>query len=199
MAECITSAVPETENADNTKPNFTEIDIHNDVPEPKGRKQPEFRTEYCDIACRLKAAYFNDQDVAYALGVSLSTIQGWKRKYDNFKRAVEDGRREQKKRLVARAMKMAMGYSFTEKNEKLTYDKDDNVIKRETSQFDKECPGNERLLVFLLCNLDRQLDDNEWKAANKVELDDTASVTINIDGKAAKEQIKKLSGDLLHE
>lgn len=194
--------IPETESTQINPANppvseEIEVTIDNDVPETKFRHQPEYRTEYADIACRLKAADFTDQDVAYALGVSLSTIASWKYKYESFKRACEDGRREQKKRIVARAMKMALGYRYTEKNVKHSYDKDGNLTRTEESEFHKENTGNERLLVFMLINMDRQLKDNEWQASNKIEVTESKSVSINIDGKSAKEQIKRLSGDLL--
>lgn len=196
MTECVKDAVPDTASADNTSQNLTEVVVENDVPSPKGRVT-EFRTEYCDIACRLKAAYFNDQDVAYTLGCSLTTLEKWKRNYSSFKAAIEDGRREQKKRLVARAMKQACGYTYIEKNVKHIMDSDGSVLKTEESEFHKENAGDSRLLVFLLCNLDRQLGDKEWQATNKIEVEESKSVTINIDGHAAREQIKKLSGDLL--
>ena len=174
----------------------TEVLVDNDIPEPHGRHQVEYRPEYADIACRLKAAGFSDQDVAYTIGVSASTIAAWKRKHEGFKSACEDGKREQKKRIVARAMKQALGYNYTEKNIKRTYDKEGNVIRREESEFQKENPGNERLLVFLLTNIDRQLGDEEWKSVNKVEVDESRSVKITVDGKSAKEQIKRLAGEL---
>lgn len=183
----------------NTQCDVTEVVIENDVPEAHGRRTPDYKTEYADIACRLKAADFTDQDVAYTLGVSLGTIASWKRKYESFKRACEEGRREQKKRIVARAMKQALGYRYKEKNIKRSFDKDGNVTRREESVFEKENPGNERLLVFLLTNLDRQLGDDEWKSVNKVEVDESQHVKIVVDGKSAKEQIARLAGELSNE
>lgn len=202
-----TVVFPDTEKAPiNPEPSVpeneeitTEVIVDNDIPEARGRKAPDYRTEYADIACRLKAADFTDQDVAYALGVSLSTVTSWKRKYPSFKRACEDGRREQKKRIVARAMKQALGYSYKERNVKVSYDKAGNVTRREESTFEKENPGNERLLVFLLTNIDRQLGDDEWKSVNKVEVDESKSVKIVVDGKSAVDQIKKLAGELSNE
>lgn len=182
-----------------TQSEISTVVIENDVPEAHGRHTPDYKTEYADIACRLKAADFTDQDVAYALGVSLGTIASWKRRYDSFKRACEEGRREQKKRIVARAMKQALGYRFKETNTKLSYDKDGNVTRREESTFEKENPGNERLLVFLLTNIDRQLGDDEWKSVSKVEVDESQHVKIVVDGKAAQEQIQRLAGELSSE
>lgn len=192
---CDTQTVPDIVNVGATPTGLSEITIQNDVPEPKGRKC-EYKKEYADIACRLKAAYFTDEDVAYALGCSISTLNSWKKQSASFKSAIDDGRREAKKRLVARAMKQAMGYTFVEKNFKHTIDKDGKVIKSEESEFRKENPGNERLLVFLLCNIDRQLGDDEWKSVSKVEVDESRHVKIVIDSKSAKDQIDKLAGEL---
>ena len=191
--------VPETENNQSSPVVIsepTETSIVNEVPEARGRKQPEYRTEYADIACRLKAADFTDQDVAYTIGVSLNTIQGWKRRYESFKRACDEGKREQKKRIVARAMKQALGYNYVEKNVKHYYNADGSLIKTEESEFHKENPGNERLLVFLLTNIDRQLGDEDWKAVSKIEVDESRSVKITVDGKSAREQIARLAGEL---
>lgn len=190
--------IPETANTQGAPVVSEEfqVEIDNDVPEARGRKLAEYRTDYADIACRLTAAGFNEQDVAYTLGVSLNSIKYWKHKFASFKAACEDGRREQKKRIVARAMKTALGYTYTEKNIKRTFDKEGNVIRREESEFQKENPGNERLLVFLLCNIDRQLDDKEWTSVSKVEVDESRSVKIVVDGKSAREQIARLAGEL---
>jgi hypothetical protein len=193
-------AVPETESVTAPTPVISEETdriLHNDVPVPRGRKQPEYCTDFADIACRLKAADFTDQDVAYALGVSLQTVQGWKRKHPGFKRACEDGRREQKKRIIAKAMKQALGYEFTDRNVKTIYDAKGNVIKREESEFQKHNPGNERLLVFLLTNIDRQLGDKDWLSIKNIEVEETQNVKIVYGAKEARAQIEKLSGELL--
>jgi hypothetical protein len=193
-----TVMIPETENiqSDPDVISETTVTVDNDVPDPKGRKQPEYKLEYADIACRLRAADFTEQDVAYALGVSNGTIQSWKRKHESFKRALDDGRREQKKRIVARAMKAALGYNYTERNVKRSYDRNGSLIRTDESEFHKEQPGNERLLVFLLTNIDRQLGDKEWQSVNKVEVDESKHVKIVVSGKDAKEQIERLAGEL---
>lgn len=190
--------IPETVNTPATAitSDQTEIVVENDIPSAHGRHIPDYRTEYADIACRLKAADFTDQDIAYALGVSLNTINNWKKTYESFKRACDDGKREQKKRIVARAMKQALGYTFVEKNIKRTYDAGGKEIKHEESEFHKENPGNERLLVFLLTNIDRQLGDDDWKAVSKLEVDESKNVKIVVDSKSAREQIERLAGEL---
>lgn len=206
MGTCDIVTVPDTENVQHTPGDLIQgdiersseasIEIINDIPENHHRGRQDYRTEYADIACRLTAAYFTEQDVAYALGVSLSTIRSWKAKFSGFKAACEDGKRESKKRLVSRAMRQAIGYRYIEKNVKFVHDANGEVIKSETSEFHKEQPGSERMLVFLLMNLDRQLKDKEWENINKIEVDESKSVKITIDGKSAKEQIARLAGEL---
>ncbi len=197
MAECLTEIVPDTENIPHSpESSIQRVDIINDIPENHQRGRQEYRTEYADIACRLTAAYFTEQDVAYALGVSYNMLQSWKRRFPGFKSACEDGRKEAKKRVVAQLMKQALGYKTIEHNVKTIKDSNGTVLKTEVSEFHKDLPGNERLLVFLLMNLDRQLKDKEWENVNKVEVDESRSVKIVVDGKSAKEQIAKLAGEL---
>jgi hypothetical protein len=171
--------------------------VENDVPDSHKRKTKDYLPEYADIASQLVAAHFTEQDLAYAFDVSKRQIKLWKKHNPLFRQACEDGKREQKKRLVARAFKQAMGYKFTDTNTKRYYNAEGKLIKVEESSFGKENPGNERLLVFLLCNLDRQLGDDDWKSIQRIEVDENKTVRVEIDGKAAKEQIKRLAGDIL--
>jgi hypothetical protein len=178
---------------DNTTP---EVVIDNQFPENHARGRHDYQKEYSDIACRLAAAGFNEQDIAYALGISNSKLQYWKNAHPELRVACEEGRREVKKRVVAQLIKQVLGYNYTEKNIKHTYDTDGSLLKSEDSEFHKEVPGNERLLVFLLMNLDRQLKDHEWENINKVDLSESQSIKVVIDGKSARDQIAKLAGEL---
>jgi len=199
MGECDIVTVPDTANVQHTPvPDLIQntVEYINEVPENHLRGRNDYKSEYNDIACRLTAAYFTEQDVAYALGVSTSTVQSWKRKFPAFKAACEDGRRETKKRLVAQAMKQAVGYKYVEKNVKTVFDADGSVIKSETSEFHKEQPGSGNMLLFLLLNFDRQLKDAEWQSVNKVEVSDNSALKIVVDAKEARAQIQRLAGEL---
>lgn len=197
----VKETVPDTVNVQHSPDDSTqtEVVIVNDIPESHFRKHLDYRSEYADIASRLTAAHFTEDDVAYALGISKTKVRDWKNKFPGFKQACEDGRRESKKRLVAQGIKQAMGYNTIEKNVKQTLDANGKILKQEVSEFHKAMPGNERMLVFMLMNMDRQLKDQEWENINKVEVDESKNIKITIDGKAAREQIKKLSGELLDE
>jgi hypothetical protein len=206
MATCA-ATIPDTENVPHQpeisiQGNTTEdstVDVDLNIPEQRGRKSMAYNPEYANIACRLAAAGFTEQNIAYALGISLSLVRGWKARVPEFKAACETGRVEVKKLLIATGMRQALGYKYTERNIKRTMDSDGSVIKQEESEFQKEMPGNERMLVFMLMNLDRQLKDKEWENINKIEVDESKTIKINIDGKSAKEQIARLSGELLEQ
>lgn len=201
MGECDIATVPDTANVQHTPVSDliqeqSTVEIINNIPENHCRGRQDYQNEYNDIACRLTAAGFSEQDVEYTLGVSLSTIQSWKRKFPAFKAACEEGRHESKKRLVAQAMKQAIGYKYVEKNVKTVFDSDGSVLKTETSEFHKEQPGSGNMLLFLLLNFDRQLKEHDWQSVNKVEVSDSGSLKIVVDAKAAKAQIAKLAGEL---
>jgi hypothetical protein len=174
-----------------------EVTVDNDVPDTRSRQQHEYQPEYTNIAARLICADFTEQDLAYAFDVSKKTIQKWKQHYPEFKAACEDGKREQKKRLVARAMKQAVGYDFTEKNVKRIYNAEGKLVKCEESEFNRHNPGNERMLVFLLCNLDRQLGDEAWQSVKQIEVNQKTIHTHQLDAGAAREQIKALAAGLV--
>ena len=113
--------------------------------------------------------------------------------------ACVNGKQRIKKRLVAKSFLSAIGYDYKTSKIRTIRDADGNVLKEETTIFDNHQPANHNLLMFILCNVDRQLGDNEWHSKHKIEVENTKNVNIQIDGKLATEQIAKLAGRLLGE
>lgn len=163
----------------------------------RGRKKI-YRPELAKIAGRLVAAGFEEKDLGYAFGCSKHTIHTWKRKHPEFKDACSEGKRREKKKLVAQALLSAIGYDYNTCKTKTTKDKDGNVVKSEVTSFDNHQPSNDRLLMFLLCNIDHQLGDNEWASKQKLEIEQK-NINVTITGEIASEQIQKLAGKLLSE
>lgn len=149
----------------------------------------KFKKEYVEMAARLKACGFSNEDIAWAFGVSKSAINTWQNKYSQFRKALEGGREVAKGHLVAKAFMAAAGYDYVESNEK--YDKDGNL--KERSVFHKHQAPNPKLVMWLLCNLAPE----EWRSEHKitVERDDTTRVVL--DGKIASKQIDALVGKLM--
>ena len=150
-----------------------------------------FNTKYCEIAGRLKASGFSLEDVAYALGMSLSTIRTWQNKHPLFKRAIEDGKEVAKSYVLAQAFKAACGYDYEERNEKY----DAAGVLKETSVFKKEMPPNPKLIMWLLCNMDKE----HWQSEHKITVESERNINVRLDGKIASAQIEKLAGRLLDE
>lgn len=176
-------------------------------PKPDDKRFLPFHDEYCEIAARLTACGFTMKDLSYIFGCCVDTIKGWKERYPQFAEAMEDGKRQTKKQLVATGLRLATGYDYCDKNIKKTkkktgVDENGNPIYSETiieSEFHKHQPGNDRMLVFLLCNLDRQLGDTEWQSIRQIEVKKNENIHVQIDGEVASDQIAKLAGKLLNE
>ena len=161
------------------------------------KQRDGYKKYYADIACRLAACGFSLEDIAYALGTSTYRLGTWRKKYQDLEEALTSGKREVKKRVVKKMFEKVFGYNYTDKNVKTIKDKEGNVTRVEESEFIKTVDGDPRLLVFALCNLDRQLGDDEWKSIKKIEVEENHTVNVQIDGKAAREKLQQLAGGYL--
>lgn len=167
--------------------------------EPRKRRAKVYDPKFAELAGRLVAAGFEEKDLGYVFGCAKQTIKSWKKRYPEFKDSCSEGKRREKKKLVAKALLSAVGYDYTTCKTRTIKDADGNVTKVEETKFDNHQAANDRLLVFLLCNIDHQLGDNEWISKQKLEIEQNKNVTLNITGDVAAEQISKLAGKLLEE
>lgn len=155
-----------------------------------------FSYDYVEVAARLKAAGFTDADVAYALNRSPSTIGVWKKKYPQFRKAMEEGKSIAVNYLVAQGMRAAAGYDYTESNEKYTIKTDEDGVEHTVcvgkSVYNKHQSPDAKLLMFLLSNL----SPDKWRISHKIDIREDKRVNIQIDGKIVSEQIDKLAGAL---
>jgi len=149
----------------------------------------KFKKEYVEMAARLKACGFSNEDIAWAFGVSKSAITSWQNKYSQFRKAIEEGRDVAKGHLVAKAFMAACGYDYVESNEK--YDAEGNLVGR--SVFNKQQPPNPKLVMWLLCNL----DPDNWRSEHKITVEHDDTTRVVLDGKIASKQIDALAGKLL--
>lgn len=148
-----------------------------------------FNFTHVEIAARLKAAGFSNEDIGYAFGLSKSTIQTWIKKYPQFERAINEGKEVAKNHIVAKAFRTAAGYEYEESNEK--YDKEGNL--KERSVFKKHQPPNPKIIMWLLCNL----EPDRWKSEHKILVEQDKQVIVRLDGNVASKQIEALAGKLL--
>ena len=170
-----------------------------DERKPQGYWTDKYRSEYNEIASRLIGSGFSENDLAYTFDVPASAIKGWKRSFPSFKKACNDGKTGQLKRLAASGMREATGYDWMSEKTKTEYDADGNVVKVEKQDIPMHQAGNATLATFMMCNLSRQLklnDEEAYNAKQKVEVENR-NLNINITAELIGEQIDMLAGKLL--
>ena len=166
---------------------------------PQGHWTSKYKPEYDDIASRLVGSGFNEHDLAHTFDVPASAIKGWKRSFPSFKKACNDGKKGQLKRLASNSLREAMGYDWMTKKTKTTYNADGSVGEVEVQEIPMHQAGNATLATFMMCNLSNQLrldDDEAFKAKQKVEVENK-NLSINITAELVGEQIDRLAGKLL--
>jgi len=179
--------------------------IIRDTPRPKTTRRPygywvaKYKPEYAEIASRMVASDFTEDDLAYMLGISVQGIKAWKHAFPQFKTACTDGKHNQVKRLVAKSMLEAAGYDYKTKKTRIIKDAEGNITKTEETEFDNHQAANNNLLIFLLCNLSSQLglgNEENWKSRQKLEIENK-NLNVTITGELVGEQIERLAGRLL--
>lgn len=175
-----------------------------DERKPQGYWTGMYREEYDDIASRLVGSGFNEQNLADTFGVPKSAIKGWKRSFPSFKRACNDGKRGQLKRLAASSFREATGYDWTAVKTKTTYtvDADGNKVVSgiEEQKIPMHQAGNASLATFMMCNISNQLklvDEEAFKSKQKVEVENK-NLNVTISAELVGEQIDRLAGHLLN-
>lgn len=165
----------------------------------QGHWTGQYKPEYDDVASRLIAVGFTENDLSHTFDVPESAIKGWKRSFPSFKKACNDGKRGQLKRLVADGLKEAEGYDYQTTKTKTTYNADGTLDKTEIQKIDNHQAGNASLAMFMMCNLSNQLklgDDDAFKSRQKVEVENR-NLNLNITAELIGEQIDRLAGKFL--
>ena len=177
---------------------ITEVRIKSEMPKPVVSEPLEYAEDFADIASRLVAAGFSEEDLGYIFAVPKWKIQSWKEKFPLFKMACTEGKVVESKKLVAKGLLAAVGYETKTSKRKITRDENGNVSKDEETIFTNHVPPNHNLLMFILCNISRQLGNNNWKSKNILEVE-AKSLNVQITGELASDQIRKLAGRILGE
>jgi hypothetical protein len=162
------------------------------------RPEAEFNFDFVQLVSRLVAAGFTQKELAYALGVKKGDITKWKKVYPQFNKACKDGKKMAKRFLVAQGLRAAGGYDYNTTRVKEYLDATGNLVKKDIVTTTHHQPPNHNLLMFMLCNIDRNLGDDEFKSRHMMESDIKKSVNIQI-GKPESEKICEFAGGLLEE
>lgn len=166
--------------------------------EGKLPRNAEFSPVFLEMATRLVSAGLTENDLAYILGTTVARIKYWKRNNPLFKKACTDGKKLAMSYLIAQGLRAAAGYNTLEKNIKIKRKfVGDELVEypAEISEFHKHVQPDASLLMFMLCNMSRQLkDEMPWTSQHKIEVEENKNVNIKISGKVASEQIDRLAG-----
>jgi hypothetical protein len=193
-----------------TKDKVIKVDVEpvkwkpGDERKPQGYWTKLYRTEYDGIASRLIGAGFTEQNLADTFEVPASAIKGWKRSFPSFKRACNEGKRGQLKRLAASGLREATGYDWTDVKIKTTYtiDADGNEVveKIEKQEIPMHQAGNPTLATFMMTNISHQLkldDEEAFKSKQKVEVENR-NLNFNVTAELIGDQIDRLAGNLIN-
>jgi hypothetical protein len=165
-------------------------------------KKVEFSPRFLDMATRMVAAGFTEENLAYVIGVTKAKIKQWKRHNPLFKQACEQGKQTALNYLVASGLRAATGYTTVERNikvrKKWVVDAEGNEklveFPAEVSEFHKHHEPNSSLLMFMLCNMSRQMKEEiPWASAHKIEIDENKNINIKL-SRATEQQISRLAG-----
>lgn len=167
---------------------------------PQGYWTGQYKPEYDDIVSRLIGSGFSENDLAYTFDVPASAIKGWKRSFLSFKKACNDGKRGQLKRLAASGMREATGYDWVATKTKTIYGADKTTIEKiEVQEIPMHQPGNASLAMFMMCNISNQLklgNEDAFKSRQKVEVENK-NLNFTVTAELVGEQIDKLAGKWL--
>ena len=171
-----------------------------DERKPQGYWTSMYKVEYDDIASRLIAVGFSEIDLSHTFDVPASAIKGWKRSFPSFKKACNDGKRGQLKRVVASGLKEACGYDWTATKTKTEYGSDGvTIVKIEKQDIPMHQAGNASLAMFMMCNISNQLkldDEDAFKSKSKVEVENK-NLNFTITAELIGDQIDRLAGKFL--
>ena len=165
----------------------------------KGYYQSLYKSEFDEIASRLSAVGFSCSDLAHTLGVPKEAIENWKIHFPTFKTIWRNGKRDQLKRMVGKAMLEAVGYDYKTSKTEVSRDAEGDIKGTKTVVFTNHQSPQPNLLIFLLCNLSSQLgleNESAWKSRQKLEIE-SKSINLTITGELVSEQITRLAGKLL--
>jgi len=162
------------------------------------------QVDFMDACGKLVELGFNEEDIGLVMGVvlqgkpiSLKRWEYWKRKVPEFKKFLQGARGKVLNYAVAKLIRSACGYDYSERKCKYTETWDEEkgeYVKGEiqVEESVKHKHPDPRSLIFLICNLDRE----GWKATTKTETENK-TINLTLDGKATANQIAQLAGGLM--
>jgi hypothetical protein len=126
---------------------------------------PEVHPKLGMAAAALGADYLK---IAQFVGISVSTLNAWKKKHPEFAAAIKKGKNSLRADLESALFKRARGFDYVETKEKTIPDpdKEGDVIVLEKVTTTKFVAPDTGALVFSLCNLFKE----DWKQTQAIDM-----------------------------
>jgi len=163
------------------------------------KRNKPYLPEYAEIAENATAAGMNWKDLAYTFGISVDNLKHWKATEPSFKDALFKGKERVRAKLLRRGMEAAMGYTVEDEEvvSKGVVGEDGKPVLEagmpvRVRRITKHVAPDNRLLMFLVSAIDRQLGKDDWLARQFVESKITKTETHKIDCSEVSRQIDKL-------
>ena len=134
-------------------------------------KYDEFCAPHIEDIKKWVSAGATDEEVANALGISVTSIYEYKKKYPKFAAAFARGRQQVVIEIKAALLKKALGFEYEEEKRVGRKDKDgENIILVE--KYKRYCVPSETAAAMLLRNYDNEWRDND-KATAEIKKQET--------------------------
>jgi hypothetical protein len=162
-----------------------------EIPEEKVKikrrttKEIEYLPEYADVAQRMVASGYAAKDIAYNLGISLSTLNRWKRTHPDLKTKVNNGKELTLGHLIISGIKRGEGYDWTKTTIESVLIVDPETKKEVWKEVKKKetkehVPGDSKIWWPLVCSIAKQLGyEGEW--INKRDVEENRHIHIHED------------------
>lgn len=171
--------------------------LDKDVPKSIER----FSKAYVGQAARLAASGFSNADLCYVFGIDKFKLIEWRKKHPELDRAIKEGKHYELKRLLAKCYLAAEGYRYKTRKRTVTKNADGSVKAIKEEEFENVQAPDNTMMIFLVCNLVRQLkleDDEAWLSKQKLEIE-SKNLTVSVTADQITQQIERLAGNLLAE
>jgi len=183
------------------RPEMKKREIERDLPAIDTSVAERFSKAYIGQAARLAAAGFSNADLCYTWGIDKFDLLEWRKRHPELDRAIKEGKKYELQRLLAKCYLAAEGYKYKTRKRTATKNADGSIKQVKEEEFENFQTPDNTMLVFLICNLTRQLgleDDETWLSKQRLEIE-SRNLNVSITSEDITNQIAKLAGNLLVE
>ena len=142
-------------------------------PGPKGY----FEESMIEEVFKLARFGMTNKEIAEFYNISVSTFEGYQRKYPEFNGSLQKGRLLDSLKVVASLHKQALGYDVEEEQSNYKIDKQGNKTLTFQKTTTKHIQPNTTACIYIL----KTRHGDKWMDLYKAEFNSTNNVNVNID------------------